>query len=341
MAIAASEFEGGDPKIAVLTGGFVPLLTLLERLSILGYSFDMAKWATFVDSGLLREVPATASNDCQVPLTVEARVRRILDVERRLRLDPSLGKLAFFLLVAGLEAVPVSLVIDHIDASIDKFFIAAQGMLRRSPHRPVALGPDGEHRLASELARAIARAYPPANASTAAAYEELLATAFVLFLRCNWRNRKPGPPRLWHRVLTGEFLDYDALPVKSIADCDSGSEVPARHALPAVDRAQLVAGIRRDGLADPHELAQAVRDACTIITTAAPEFPELGTGPSPITRQGAFAAWGLSLVPPLLAAGLFRVSLSTRGEKYVNLIPDRRETGLESILRTVRVHWHT
>jgi hypothetical protein len=86
---------------------------------------------------------------------------------------------------------------------------------------------------------------------------------------------------------------------------------------------------------------QAVKDAAMVISAAAHTFPELHDDAAPATPKGAFAQWVLTLVPPVLAAALFRVSQNTGTEKYGNLIPDRKETGLEAILRTVLVYWHT
>ena len=92
---------------------------------------------------------------------------------------------------------------------------------------------------------------------------------------------------------------------------------------------------------NPRELLQAVRDAAMVIDTATTQFPELQESAPLPAPSGAFAQWVLTLVPPVLAAALYRVAQYTATEKYGNLIPNRKETGLESILRTALVYWHT
>lgn len=327
-------------RLELLPSGFIPLLALFERLASSGYAFDLAKWEWYVNGGLLRGVPAVPSHDCQIPLLLETRIRGILDTERHLALDPPLDKLAFFLVARGFGEVPASLVLDHIHNSIEKFFVAGDGMVRRLPHKPARIGPAGERRLADEMARAIVREYPAASQSLGA-YRQLLAAAFQVYLRCNWRNRRPSPQRRGPRVITPDFLDYQTVPVKTIADSESGADVTRPVNMePATDKDRILARLRAEGQANPADLLQAVKDAATIVTAAAPQFPELSDDRATGNRKAAFAAWVLSLALPILAAGLFRVSLNTRADKYANLIPNRRETGLESVLRTVLLYWH-
>ena len=76
-----------------------------------------------------------------------------------------------------------------------------------------------------------------------------------------------------------------------------------------------------------------------VISAATTPYPELRSTP-PDSPRGAFAHWVLTLVPPMLAAALYRVSQRSGSERYANLIPNRKETGLEGVLRTALVYWH-
>lgn len=347
MALAASDPLNGllstaKPAVDVRLSGFTPLFALFERLAVLGYSFDLAKWEALVDSGLLYGMPATPSNDCQVPVAVEARLRMILDTQRRLAEGSSIDKLAFFLVVHGLEGVPASLVSDYLHNSIEKFFVAGHGMVRRLANRPARVGPVGERRIADAMAQAIVNEYPPAIPSRSPAYRQLLSAGFSMYLRSNWHNRRPSPQRHWQRIITPDFLDHEWLPVKTIADRASGASAPALVSMePAADKERMLAQLRSEGQAHPADLLQAVKDAAAIVSAAAPRFPELSQPCVFRQRDAAYAAWVLSLSLPLLAAGLFRVGINTRADRYSNLIPDQKETGLEAILRTVLLCWHT
>ena len=281
------------------------------------------------------------SNDCQIPHATEDRLRFILDAQRRLIPKASIEKLAFHLVVAGLEDVPARLVGSHIASSLSKFFVVGEGMLRRLQRRPSRLGPLTERRLADAMAKAVLRDYPLLETSAYAACRQLLSTAFIMFFRSAWRNRRPGSKRPWQRIITPEFMDYERLPVKSIADAEVSCERAAVDMEPAADQERLFAQLRRACDADPTELLQAARDAAMVITAATARFPELQDCTVATEPKEAFARWVLTLVPPVLAAGLLRVAQHARTEKYGNLIPGRRETGLEAILRTVLVYWHT
>jgi hypothetical protein len=317
-------------------------LQLFERLALLGYSFDHAKWEALVNGGLLTGLPPIPSNDCQIPHAAEERIRFILDVEKQLAPGVAVEKLAFYLVIAGLDDVPASLVGEYIEASLSKFFIVGDGMLRRLESKPASVGPLGERRLADAMAKAVLRDYPLLGAAAYTACQQLLATGFVLYFRTAWRNRKPAPNRQRQRIITPDFLDYERLPVKTIAEAEQPADAAAASTLnPAVEGSLLMAQLRAACEANPADLVQAVRDAAMVISAAANTFPELHDAAAPPTPKGAFAQWVLTLVPPVLAAALFRVSQNTGTEKYSNLIPDRKETGLEAILRTVLVYWHT
>ncbi len=322
--------------------GFTPLLQLFERLALRGYSFDLIKWEALVNGGILTGVPPLPSNDCQIPHATEERIRFILDVERRLAPSSGIDKLAFYLVVAGLDEVPPELVAEYIQASLAKFFVVGEGMLRRLETKPARVGPLGERRLANAMANAVLRDYPLLGASAYIACQQLLTTSFIIFFRTSWFNRRPAPHRRWERIITADFLDYHQLPVKTIAEADlPDDEEPVLSMEPAADRERLFAQMRIACETNPKELMQSVKDAAMVISTATNQFPELQE-PAPLTSpKGAFAQWVLTLLPPLLAASLFRVAQNTRTEKYSNLIPDRKETGLEAIMRTVLVYWHT
>lgn len=322
--------------------GFIPLPQLFERLALLGYSFDHGKWETLVNAGLLTGLPPIPSNDCQIPHAAEERIRFILDVEKQLSPGVGAEKLAFYLVIAGLTDVPVTLVREYIEASLTKFFVVGDGMLRRLERKPARVGPLGERKLAVAMAKAVLCDYPVMSASAYTACMQMLATGFIIYFRTSWQNRKPSPNRMLQRIITPDFLDYQHLPVKTIAEAD----LPADHAppatmVPAVDKDALFSQLRAACDANPAELFQAVRDSAMVISAATASFPELHDQAPLPTPNGAFAQWVLTLVPPVLAASLFRVAHNTRSEKYGNLIPDRKETGLEAILRTVLVYWHT
>jgi len=330
------------PQAEERPSGFTPLLQLFERLALLGYSFDLVKWEALVNAGLLAGLPPLPSNDCQIPHATEERIRFILDIEKRLAPGAGVDKLAFYLVVAGLRDVPPRLVADYLEASVSKFFVVGDGMLRRLERKPERVGPLAERRLANAMARAVLRDYPLLGAASYTACQQLLAASFMIFFRTSWCNRKPSPQRRCDRIITPDFLDYGRLPVKTIADADiAPSTAPNVSMAPAADKDRLFAQLRLAAETNPTELLQAVKDAAMVIDAATTQFPELQESVPLPTPTGAFAQWVLTLVPPVLAAALLRVSQLTGSEKYGNLIPNRKETGLEAILRTALVYWHT
>jgi hypothetical protein len=324
-----------------LGGGFTPLLQLFERLALLGYSFDLAKWELWVTGGLLAGVPPLPSNDCQIPRAVEDRVRRMLDVERRLAPGSSVDKLAFYLVVAGLDDIPPALIADYMEAGLSKFFVVGEGMLRRLERKPERVGPLAERKLADAMSRAVLRDYPLLGAASYTAHQQLLATCFMIFFRTSWCNRPPRADRRFDRIITPGFLDYQRLPVKSIALADTPADQHDAAMPPAADKDRLFVQLRIASETSSRELLQAVKDAAMVIRTATTQFPELEESEPLPSPTGAFAQWVLTLIPPVLAAALYRVSQYSATEKYGNLIPNRKETGLEAILRTALVYWHT
>lgn len=323
------------------SSGFIPLLQLFERLALRGYSFDLAKWETLVNAGLLVGLPPTPSYDCQIPHAMDDRIRAILDVEKRLPPGVPVDKLAFYLAIAGIQGVPAPLVGSYIEASFTKFFVVSEGMFRRLERKPTSFGAFGERKLADAMAKAVLRDYPLIAASSYIACRQLLATAFVMSIRTTWENKKPCPRRRWQRIITPEFLDWSRLPVKSMGEVPTPPDTTCASSLaPAVDRERMFTQLRAACATNPHEVVQAVQDAALVISSAATQYPELQPLKGCEAPKGAFAAWVLSLVTPMLAAGLYRVSQRSGAERYANLIPDRKETGLESILRSVLVYWH-
>ncbi|MDQ6766651.1 MAG: hypothetical protein M3Z41_02475 [Candidatus Eremiobacteraeota bacterium] len=317
-------------------------MQLFERLALLGYSFDLVKWESFVNGGLITGLPPLPSNDCQIPHATEERIRIILDVERQLAPGSNVDKLAFYLVVAGLDDVPPRLVGDYIESSLSKFFVVGDGMLRRLERKPARVGPLAERKLANAMAKAVLRDYPLLSAPAYESCQQLLATCFIIFFRTSWSNRRPSPKRQWQRIITPDFLDYQRLPVKTIGQADQPADAATPTTMePAADKERLFAQLRVACDTSPKELMQAVKDAAMVISAATTQFPELQEAAPLPTTKGAFAQWVLTLLPPVLSAALFRVSQNTRTEKYSNLIPDRRETGLEAISRTVLVYWHT
>lgn len=331
--------ERGRPE---LHSGFIPLLQLFERLALLGYSFDLAKWETLVNAGLLTGVPPMPSNDCQIPHALEARIRSILDVEKKLPPGVEVEKLAFYLVISGLAGVPTSLIGAYVESSFSKFFIVGDGMLRRLERKPLRIGAFGERRLAEAMANTLLRDYPLLGASSYVACTQLLATAFTIYFRTTWENRKPSPRRQWQQIITPEFLDWTRLPVKTIGEPPTPPDTtPVQTLTPAVDRDRIFMQFRSACATNPQDVQQAVCDSALVITSAAAQFPELQDCQPMPNPKSAFAHWVLTLITPILAAGLYRVSQRTGAERYANLIPDRKETGLESILRTVLIYWHT
>lgn len=316
-------------------------MQLVERLALDGYSFDLSKWEALVNAGLLSGLPPTPSYDCQIPHAIEGRIRNILDVERRVPAATFADKLGFYCAVAGVGAVPTGLIGTYIEASFTKFFIVGDGMLRRLERKPAAVGAYGERRLADAMAKAVLRDYALLSAGAYVACRQLLATAFIMYFRMTWENRKPQPRRANPRIVTPEFLDWTRLPVKTIGEPPTPPDAaPVVSLQPAVDRERIFTQLRAACATNPTEVVQAVQDSALVITTATTQYPELQSKP-PHSPKSAFAYWVLTLIPPMLAAGLYRVSQRSGAERYANLIPDRKETGLEGILRTVLVYWHT
>ena len=302
-----------DPR--ELTSGFTPLLQLFERLALLGYSFDLGKWEAWVTAGLLTGVPPLPSNDCQIPRAAEERIRRMLDVERRLAPGTSIDKLAFYLVIAGLDDVPADLVAQHLESALSKFFVVGEGMLRRLERKPERVGPLAERRLADAMARSVLREYPLLGAASYTACQQLLAACFMIFFRTSWCNRPPRADRRFARIITPTFLDYQRLPVKTITLAESAGGAANQPMAPAADRDRLFMQLRIAGETSPRELLQAVKDAAMIITTATTQFPELQECAPLSSASGAFAQWVLTLAPPVLAAAVYRVSQYAATEK--------------------------
>jgi hypothetical protein len=295
-----------------------------------------------VNAGLLSGVPPTPSYDCQVPHALERRIRSILEVQRLLATDAGMDKLAFYAAVAGIADLPATLVGAYMEASFRKFFIVGDGMLRRLRRKPQAIGSLGERRLADVLAKALLRDYPVLDAASYVACRLLLAFAFILYFRMAWENRRPCPRRQAARILTPEFLDWTRLPVKTIGEAATPPDGPPVRALsPAADRERIFVQLRIAGATNPAEVIQAASDAALVITSVTTTYPELRPPRAVTPAKGAFAEWVLTLVPPMLAGALYRVSQRHSSERYANLIPDRKETGLEGVLRTALVYWHT
>lgn len=307
-----------------------------------GYTFDLTKWETLVNAGLLVGLPPAPSYDCQIPHAMEDRIRAILEVEKRLPPGVPVDKLAFYLAIAGIQGVPAVLIGSYIEASFTKFFVVGEGMLRRLERKPACIGAFGERKLADAMAKTVLRDYPLLVASSYIACRQLLATAFIMYFRTTWENKKPGPRRRWQGIITPEFLDWTRLPVKSLGEAPTPPDKAFTSSLaPAVDRERIFTQLRAACATNPHDVVQAVQDAALVISSAATRYPELHSLKDCEAPKGAFAVWVLSLVTPMLAAGLYRVSQRSGAERYANLIPDRKETGLESILRSVLVYWHT
>ncbi len=142
------------------SSGFIPLLQLFERLALRGYTFDLSKWETLVNAGLLVGLAPAPSYDCQIPHAMEDRIRAILEVEKRLPPGVPVDKLGFYLAIAGIQGVPAVLIGTYIEASFTKFFIVGDGMLRRLERKPACIGAFGERKLADAMAKTVLRDYP-------------------------------------------------------------------------------------------------------------------------------------------------------------------------------------
>ncbi len=90
-----------------------------------------------------------------------------------------------------------------------------------------------------------------------------------------------------------------------------------------------------------HDVVQAVQDAALVISQPPRRYPELHSLKDCRNRQRERLRVGAESRDADARGRLYRVSQRSGAERYANLIPDRKETGLESILRSVLVYWHT
>ena len=165
-----------------------PVDGLLARLAQTGYRVDAQKWEQFKDAHLVTTPLPTERGERE---TIR-RLRRILDVERRLAPSGNMDALCFHLAAAGIDAVPPASVTRHILASISDLFVLGDQLAASIAFRNSPLGPDGEFRIGRAMAKHALRAYRLRDRSEHDLMEALLGAAFVGYVRSTHANPRPG-----------------------------------------------------------------------------------------------------------------------------------------------------
>ena len=162
---------------------------VLARLETTGYRVDREKWGRFEKAHLVEPVMPTARGEREAI----KRLRRLLDVERRLAPTGDMDTLCFHLAAAGIDSVPASAVARHIIRSVRSLLLIGSAVAEEAFVRPDAVAaPDAERRAAGVLARRCLADYSIADRSEKRATRTVLAAAFIAYLRSVVRSARPA-----------------------------------------------------------------------------------------------------------------------------------------------------
>jgi hypothetical protein len=290
---------------------------VLDRLSLTGYRVDRDKWAQFERAGLI-----------DMPMPTEAgereairRLRRILDVERRLAPSGDIDALCFHLTAAGIDRIPAQPVARHIIASLTDLFTFGDRLRGASPS-VASMGPDGEFRLARRMAQAVLREYRTTDLTERRALESLLGAALVAYVRSTFAN--PRPARLLHASSRLVTLDADdAQPVKNTAS----APLP-----PLADRTGLIEWLTSAASENETAVLRATQSVAALVRLHVHHFPELQLPWRDVAASSPTATTplrALALVPPVLAAAYLQAGRAPS------------DPSLDRMLEQLMHHWGT
>ena len=265
---------------------------VLARLAQTGYRVDEEKWERFKRAKLVTTPLPTERGERDAI----RRLRRILDVERRLAPSGDLDALCFHLAAAGIEGIPAARVARHVLASISDLFILGDQL------RPVVranfafIGPDGEFRLGRAMAKHVLRTYRVRDRAEKGVLETLLGAAFVGYVRSTYANVRPG--QILHA--SSRLVTLDAIPDRAPAS-RAGEPLP-----PLADRSGLVAWLTRVTGEDPDLVLRSTQSVAALVRLHVQKYPELQSPWRDVATAGgpsaATALHALALVPPVLTA---------------------------------------
>jgi hypothetical protein len=270
---------------------------VLDRLALTGYHVDREKWERFEQAGLV----ATPMPNERGEREAIRRLRRILDVERRLAPTGDTDALCFHLAAAGIENVPSRPVARHVIASVSGLFAVGDQLKGAIAIRGSFVGPDGEIRLARALGKHVLRSYRTKDHAELRLLESLLNAAFLAYVRSTYANTRPA--RLLHvssSLVTSDWFEEKKKPVK-----------PASQPLPPIaDRENLIEWLT--AVAAENELAvlRATQSVAALIRLHVHQFPELQIAWRDVAAEcgpnSAMSLQALALVPPVLVAAFLQ-----------------------------------
>ncbi len=271
---------------------------VLARLDLTGYRIDRQKWERFEEAGLVSAVMPTERGEREAI----KRLRRLLDVERRLQPTGDLDALCFHLAAAGIDDVPATSVARHIAASVRSLLAVGDGVAREIALRPDAVAaPEAERRAASTLARQCLGDYTAADRVERRATEAILGAAFIAYLRSVSRASRPGA--LLHESSRLVTLDDVSMPARAPRHSDM---------LPPLASGDAICAWLGERVANaPPDVPRAVHSVAAMFRLTVRRYPELQ-----IAWRDVAAAHGssasrmlaaLSAAPGVLSAALLQV----------------------------------
>jgi hypothetical protein len=278
-----------------------PVDVALDRLTLSGYRIDREKWEQLVQAGIVRP---SATGDRAERATI-GRLRKILEIERRLAPFIDIDALCFHLAVSGVKEIPAAAVGRHIAQSLGALFAIGDRIIEAiRPGRGI-VGPDGEQRLGRSMARYALRSYAAGGRDDRDATEQLVAAAFVAYVRSTWSN--PRPDRTLHR--SSRLVNLEA---EEQGTTRRTAEAPLP---PLADRESIATWLAARIHNDPDSVIAAVRNSAALIRLYVTSFPELQLP----WRDAAEAAGGagvtalqtLAIVPPVLAIAFLQGGRAT------------------------------
>lgn len=273
---------------------------VLERLAQTGYRVDDDKWERFKRARLVSTPLPTERGERDAI----RRLRRILDVERRLAPSGDIDALCFHLAAAGIDSIPAAPVARHVLASVSDLFILGDQLSAAVRPSGASIGPDGEFKLGRAMAKHALRTYRMRDRVEKGLLESLLGAAFVGYVRSTYANARPG--QMLH--VSSRLVTLDEVPEK----------MPAARTTPPLpplsDRSGLVAWLTM--LAGENEtlVLRATQSVAALIRLRVHQFPELQAPWRDVAAQNgsnaATALHALALVPPVLTAAYLQAGHS-------------------------------
>jgi hypothetical protein len=270
---------------------------VLDRLALTGYHVDREKWERFEEAGLV----ATPMPNERGEREAIRRLRRILDVERRLAPTGDTDALCFHLAAAGIENVPSRPVARHIVASVARLFAVGDQLRGAIAFRGSFVGPDGEIRLARAMGKHVLRSYRTNDRGELRLLESLLDAAFIAYVRSTYTNARPA--QLLHvssSLVTSDLFEEKKKPIKHTAE-----PLP-----PVADRDNLIGWLTAVSAENELAVLRATQSVAALIRLHVHQFPELQIAWRDVAAEcgpnSATSLQALALVPPVLVAAFLQ-----------------------------------